>query len=85
MFEWSDVMIFGFLTLLMQMSIIPLIVLRLPYIKQYIAMNAQTQNNNRVTEFKTYNWKGAIVIPVFSLGVFALMLFFMDEIKKGLK
>ena len=86
MFEWADVMIFGFITLVLQISIIRTLVVRLPYWGKYLGVEAQTMNTGAV--FKTFKvFPGLIVIPAFSLGVFALMLYFMDEIKKhtGLK
>jgi hypothetical protein len=85
MFEWADVMIFGFITLVLQISVIRSIVLRLPRLGKYVGMEAQTMNTGAV--FRTFKMAGILVIPVFSLIVFALMLYFMDEIKKntGLK
>ena len=85
MFEWADVMIFGFITLVLQISIIRTIVLRLPFLGKKVGMEAQTMNTS--DEFRTFKMAGILVIPVFSLGAFAIMLYYMDEIKKntGLK
>lgn len=85
MFEWADVMIFGFITLVLQISIIRTIVLRSPYLGKYVGMDAQITNTGAA--FRTFKMAGILVIPAFSVGVFALMLYFMDGIKKntGLK
>ena len=85
MFEWADVMIFGFITLVLQISIIRTIVLRLPGLGGYVGMEAQRMNTGAA--FRTFKMAGILVIPAFSLIAFALMLYFMDEIKKttGLK
>lgn len=78
MFEWSDVMIFGFITLVLQISIIRFIVLRMPYVKQVTMAEAQLMNG---TMFKTFRYAGILIIPVFSLVVFALLLQFKEELK----
>ncbi len=78
MFESSDVMIFGFITLVLQISIIRFIVLRMPYVNRITMVQARTING---TLFKTFRYAGILIIPAFSLGVFALLLHFKEELK----